>query len=81
MIIKISTAGVKTIWDEKTDRPLCTFKDGILDTDDKKIIAELEARGLVEKGEPVKVEKESSDGDNKRRTKAKDKREAGELGD
>lgn len=72
MIIKINSAGVKTIWDEKTDRPLCTFKGGILDTDDEALIAELEKRGLIEKGEKVKVEKEADDAD-KKRTSNKDK--------
>ena len=72
MIIKINSAGVKTVWDEKTDRPLCTFKGGILDTDDKALIAELEKRGLIEKGEKVKVEKEADNAD-KKRTSNKDK--------
>ena len=70
--LKINSAGVKTVWDEKNNRPLCTFKGGLLDTDDKALIAELEKRGLIEKGEEVKVEKETTN-DGSKRTKAKDK--------
>lgn len=69
--LKINSAGVKTVWDEKNDKPLCTFKGGLLDTDDKALIAELEKRGIIEKGEKLKVEKEPSNDD--RGTKSKSK--------
>ena len=72
MEIRIATNGVKTIWDEKNDIPLCTFKGGVLDTDDKRIIAELEKRGLIKKGETLKVKEEKE-------TTAKTKK-AGEAG-
>lgn len=71
MVVKITSGGVKTVWDEKNNRPLCTFKGGMLDTDDEKLIAELQKRGLIEKGETLKVEKEPEDG--KRKSKTKDK--------
>lgn len=74
MIIRINSAGVKTVWDEKNDCPICTFKGGVYETDDSKIIAELEKRGLIEKGEKVTVEE--AGGNDKKRTATRNKKAA-----
>lgn len=54
------------IWDKEENKPLADFKNGIFETDDEKVIAKLEAKGvdfeLPEKVTKAKPEKVTKDG-------------------
>lgn len=55
---KPNTANI--LWDAESNKPLCRFTDGVLETDDKALADALKAKGYTVTGESKTVRKKKA---------------------